>query len=317
MMMEYSIFKLSFKAPVHFGNGRLNQSIYTFCADTLFSAMYKEAIKLYGEEGADKLRMLAVSGDMLISDAMPYCRDTLFIPKPIIHIGGNRESDSSMKKKFKKLSYIPISDIDSYLNGDYDPSSALEQLKGLGVFGVSEKAAVNPGADSEPYRVGTFTFDSENGCGLYFIFGGTDDACEMICKVMNSLSYIGIGGKVSAGYGRFDYTYEKADSELKNRFDRESSRYMSLSISMAADEAETEKAVDGAFYELIKRSGFVSSESYSENQMKKRDLYCFKSGSCFSNRFAGDVFDVSEGGSHSVYRYAVPMFYGFDIGGEK
>lgn len=315
-MMEYSIFKLRFKAPVHFGDGRLNRSVYTFFADTLFSAMYKEAIKLYEKKEADKLRIFALNGDMLISDAMPYCNDTLYFPKPIIHIDGNRESDSSMKKKFKKLSYIPIDDMDAYMKGDYDPSMALEQLKGLGMSDVSEKAAVNPGKNSEPYRVGTFTFSNEIGYGLYFIFGGTDDAYDMIYDIMDSLSYTGIGGKVSSGYGRFYYTNEDVDSNLRDRFEGNYSRYMSLSVSMAVNEEQTEKAVDGSYYELIKRSGFVSSESYSNNQMKKRDFYCFKSGSCFSDRFRGSVFDVSEGGKHSVYRYAVPMLYGFDMGEE-
>lgn len=315
-MMEYSIFKLSFNSPVHFGNGRLSKSVYTFCADTLFSAMYKEAIKLYGEKEADKLRTLALKGEQLISDAMPYCNDVLYLPKPIIHINGTRENDSSMKKKFKQLSYIPIDDIGAYLKGDYDPTKALEQLKNIGRSDISAKVAVKLNEDSEPYSVGTFTFDSKKGYGLYFICGGTEEAYDMIYDIMDSLSYTGIGGKVSAGYGRFDYTYEDVTAELKNSIEGTHSRYMSLSISMAADEEQTEKAVSDSYFELVKRSGFVSSETYSDNQMKKRDLYCFKSGSCFAQRFEGSVFDVSEGGRHPVYRYAVPMFYGFDQGGE-
>ena len=47
--MEYEIYKMNFLTGVHFGDGMLNQSGYTFCADTLFSALYIEALKL-GEQ---------------------------------------------------------------------------------------------------------------------------------------------------------------------------------------------------------------------------------------------------------------------------
>lgn len=312
MMMQYSIFKLSFKSPVHFGNGRLSKSGSTLYADTIFSAMYKEAIKLYGENDADKLRKYALDGNLIISDAMPFFMDKLYIPKPIIHIGGTRESDSSMKKKFKHLKYIPVTDMKEYLSGSYDPSDALESLKHLGRSDISAKVAVIPGEDSKPYNVGTFTFDTEHGYGLYFICGGSDEAYDMIYEIMDSLSYTGIGGKVSSGYGSFEYTYEDITDDMEKALCGEHKHYMTLSVSMAEGEAETEKALSGSYYELIKRSGFVSSETYSDNQMKKRDLYVFRSGSCFENRYQGGIFDVSEGGRHPVYRYAVPMFYGFD-----
>ena len=44
------------------------------------------------------------------------------------------------------------------------------------------------------------------------------------------------------------------------------------------------------------------------NFLKKNDFYCFKSGSCFKNRFDGNIFDVSCNGAHAVYRYAKPIF---------
>ena len=47
-----------------------------------------------------------------------------------------------------------------------------------------------------------------------------------------------------------------------------------------------------------------------EEQQKKKDLYVFRAGSCFVHPFAGDIYDVSDGGSHPVYRYARAMFLG-------
>ena len=61
---------------------------------------------------------------------------------------------------------------------------------------------------------------------------------------------------------------------------------------------------------MIRRGGFVASESYAKEFVKKRDIYAFKAGSCFGKRFEGDVFDVSVSGAHPVYRYLKPMFIG-------
>ena len=43
--MEYRIYKLEFTTGVHFGTGMLNESVMTFYADQLFSALYIEALK--------------------------------------------------------------------------------------------------------------------------------------------------------------------------------------------------------------------------------------------------------------------------------
>ncbi|MBP1547076.1 MAG: type III-A CRISPR-associated RAMP protein Csm4 [Oscillospiraceae bacterium] len=303
--MNYSIYKLSFRSAVHFGSGRLSSGTDHFYADTLFSALCHEALKLYGENGAEKMYRLVKDGKLLLSDSMPYCGNELYIPKPIAVVDGKRQSDSSMKKKFKKLKYIPICDIDSYFSGSYVPSDSLDKL---GKSHIKSCAAVKKDDDNEPFTVGAFTF-SEN-CGLYFVLGTDSYETESIIdELMSSLSYTGIGGKVSAGMGGFAYTYENASAKLCSLLENnDSSVYMSLSVSMAAD-SELETVVEGASYELIKRSGFIASPN-AESTQKKRDFYCFKGGSCFTGRFMGDVFDVSAGDSHPVYRYCVPMMIG-------
>lgn len=76
---------------------------------------------------------------------------------------------------------------------------------------------------------------------------------------------------------------------------------------------ELEQALEGAAYLLEKRSGFVASSSYVPEWRKKKDLYVFSPGSCFVNRFAGDIYDVSDGGRHAVYRYARHYFGGVSM----
>lgn len=306
--MQYSIYKLSFKTPVHFGAGRLNSVGITFFADTLFSALYKEAILIYGEKEAKKLYDYAVCGQLLFSDAMPYSGSSLFIPKPVISIDGKRESDSKLKKKFKKLKYILTDDIAEYLAGNYNPEAAIEMFDELGKSDIRTSVSVNENSDNEPYNVGTYAFREKNG--LYFIVSTeNDDIMWFVDELIESLGYTGIGGKRSSGLGKFDYTYEDISDEMKKRLENNFDTYMSLSVSMSK-ENELDEVLKNAEYELIKRSGFVSSENYSNTNMKKNDFYCFKGGSCFKIKFEGDVFDVSGGGNHSVYRYAKPLMFG-------
>ena len=87
-MARLVICRLCFKTAVHFGSGRLTVANITFYADTLFSALCHEAVKQYGSDGAELLFRLADRGELMLSDGMPYQRDTLLIPKPIVHIEG-------------------------------------------------------------------------------------------------------------------------------------------------------------------------------------------------------------------------------------
>ncbi len=57
-----------------------------------------------------------------------------------------------------------------------------------------------------------------------------------------------------------------------------------LSTAMAAD-MELEKILDCAYYSLLKRGGFIDSEKYAEQQMRKQERYVFIPGSCFQQVF--------------------------------
>ena len=89
--MNYKILKLKFKTDVHFGNGNLSDAENIIYADTIFSAICQEYIKLYSdnlEELVDKFR----NNLIYISDTMPYIEDIYYVPKPIKRI----ESDQSI-----------------------------------------------------------------------------------------------------------------------------------------------------------------------------------------------------------------------------
>ena len=307
--MNYKGYKMVFQSGVHFGNKSIESCEYTFHADTLFSALCHEALKL-GDDSFDKLISWTKSSNIILSDAMPYYGDTLYISKPMKRIEYEEQGDSSIKKAFKNLTYIPTDKISEYLTGCLDVKSEQNKLGQLGVLYSRDMVAVRGKEEAMPYRVGVFHFYEGNG--LYFILGYNDEQqMELIETLLDQVSFAGIGGKRSSGLGRFYVDNCSLGEDMKKRLDAKGDTYMSLSIALPND-SELEQVITNASYQLIKRSGFVASDKYADDFLRKRDLYVMNAGACFSVKFNGDVYDVSSDGSHPVYRYAKPFLVEVD-----
>ncbi len=308
--MKYKIYKMNFKTSVHFGGKSLNDCNYTIMADTLFSALCQEALSLDYEFELKRLHDFVKNNKLKFSDLMPFVGDRIYIPKPYCQVSSDNKGDSSEKKIFKKMKYLPLDELDNFLAGNCDGKKINKEFSGLGKSFIRTNAVINHSDETKPYNVGTYTFGKGNG--LYFIVGYENDEVLMfVDKLIESLSHQGIGGRLSSGMGRFTYTCGE-NNLLTDKLDSQSNGYITLSISLPVD-SELENSISGSNYLLVKRSGFVSSEKYSKKPLKKKDFYAFSAGSYFTNKFDGDVYDVSQNGSHPVYRYAKPLFLGVQL----
>lgn len=306
--MKYELFRLEFQTGVHFGNHNLDESESGFCADTLFSALFHEALKM-GDERKETLIAEVKAGKLLFSDGFPYIGDTCYLPKPMIKINDRKQEsvgDSVIKKAYKKLNYIPLNKMKSYIDGNFDPVAEVDKIKKLGKNVLKTSASIKQGADTEPYHVGIYRF-SDSG-GLYVIGCFATDEDEGLFKaLLTAVGYAGIGGKRTAGLGKFlirdirSIDTEPFRAEGKNG-------YLLLSVALPRD-YEMESAMEDARVTIRKRSGFIASSTYAETYRKKKDLYIMQAGGVVKNKFAGDVYDVSDGGAHPVYRYAKPLFW--------
>ncbi len=308
--MKYKMYKMKFQSPIHLGKQSLEDGEYAFCADTLFSALCQEAVCM-GESALQEFYLYVKKGELLLSDAFPFMEDTYYLPKPIKQIETEgKQGDSKLKKAYKKLRYIPMEAITDYLHGCFDVSKG-QGLEELGKFEMKVLASIRGEEKTLPYRVGTYYY--KEGNGLYFIIGYRDDqTVNLFEQLLKCLSFSGIGGKRASGMGRFNYFSEEIPIDFLRRLENNGKEYMSLSVSLPRDE-ELDEVLQDAEYLLCKRSGFVASENYAEQQMRKRDLYVLKTGSCFKTKYEGDVYDVSgKVGSHPVYRYAKPIFMEVD-----
>ena len=305
--MDYKIYKLKFKTAVHFGGGMLNSSERVLRADTLFSALCLEAEK---RGQLEMLYQLAKGEELWLSDMMPYIGKQFLVPKPLLAAQHQGEPTSVEKKRLKKLTYLLAENVEDYLNGHADKISV--DLKELGTAESVTKAAVRGLEETKPYHVGLYHFCP--GSGLYFIVGVKDQKTgTLLDALLEGLALAGIGGKRTAGLGRFAFERAELPAGLNKPISKAQDYPVRMTLAGALPrDDELAAALENATYLLEKRSGFVYSETGSNE--KKRDLYVCAAGSCFRREFAGDVYEVGGGSPHPVYRYAKPFFMGVSYG---
>ena len=105
--MNYFLLKLAFDTAVHFGGSDSavgsQSSALTLRADTIFSALCHTALEVYGEPALEELLVSADADALRISDAMPWRRDSFYLPKPIAASTSPAELSTVERKAVKKL----------------------------------------------------------------------------------------------------------------------------------------------------------------------------------------------------------------------
>lgn len=313
--MKHKICKLSFSTDLHIGNGLLIDNGISLCADTFFSALCHEALKMNPLDGIEQLVQYGRERKIIFSDLFPYYNDILFLPKPMWTRTDIVFQNRQEYKVEKSLRYVNSQNISQYLQGELDYQREYDILKGIGKENLRIRASMNGIYETRPYYVGSFCF--KKGAGLYVIIGyEEEEALAYVESLIAALSYTGIGGKISSGFGRFTYQIIDTSQDWDNQLMCEDAeKFMILNTSLPKSD-ELMQTLENAYYQVVKRSGFVSSGVNTNKrigpEMRKNDLFVLQQGSCFRNRFEGDIYDVSNQereNSHPVYRYAIPMFW--------
>lgn len=321
--MSYLLYQLRFNTAVHFGGSDSALSLYhsedRFRADTLFSALCHTALQMEGETGLNRLLTMGQCGKLLLSDAMPWAGDTYYLPKPCFQAQTNRELPAEHRKTLKKLAWIPVERFEEYCTAMQTGELYLGSEEPVGVNIELTKARMDLEKDALPYPVGLYQF--KDNCGLYVLVHLADDSDRLwMRELMTVLGISGIGGKVTAGYGKFTVANEISLSEsddaqacwLFAALTATQGKQMLLTTALPQEE-ELEAALQGASYQLVRRAGFVASNSYADTAYKKQTQYYLGSGAVLNCRFNGDIYAVGNRGAHPVYRYGKPMFLGVNL----
>lgn len=317
--MQYYLYKLKFPSGVHFGSEKEGiglENITPNChCDTFFSALCIEILGLEGENGLETFCKKTENGEFLFSDLLPFVDDDFLIPKPILFNDKKADEqvgDSVKKKMMKKLQFVSVTKLKEYFNGEAQEPYFSETA-------LYEKSSPSRADEKNGLYSVAVTRFKEN-CGLYFIVKMNADKKEWFDRVIKSLSLSGLGGKRTAGYGRFEVeeefellkdTNKPNASVFADLLEKESPFYLSLS-AFYPNEDDIEDLKDG-YYTLLPRQGYIQSQTYSDKIAKKLPTVMINAGSCFRKRFSGRIADLKNGGEHSVYRYGKPIMIGIDI----
>jgi len=313
--MDYSLYKLDFKTPLHIGRDAggpsLDNGQMAIHADTIFSALCCEAA---GDARLERLVDHLRNGVLAFSDALPYAGDELYLPKPVIYIANRRrEGDAGLKKRLKDIEYIPLSGFEDYLQNLAGSCMDIDSLSvTFGQLTTVTRVAIKGNDAPLPYHVASWRFT--DGCGLYVVIGYTDEqALSLVEDLLIRLGLSGIGGKRSSGWGKYETSRAPVPGALLARLKDESATYQMLMGTALPAEEEMEELLRQGWYTVVRRGGFIRSETYAPGQLKKKTMYMLGPGSCLRRRFRGGLHDLSDNGGHPVWRSANSLFVGVKI----
>jgi len=310
--MRYSLYRLEFTTGLHIGVDRGGQSLddgrMTIHSDTLFSAMCCECAK---RGDIDRLYGLFSEGKITVSDCLPYKNGDYYFPRPVLHTGkSDREGRPEARKALKSVEYIPVSVFDAFLKDYAKKEVDADRLKyDFGGLISHTRVAVKGQPQPMPYQVAFWRFAP--GCGLYVIVRYEDESSlSFFEEVLNALGLSGIGGKQSSGLGKFNVVKAPLPDKMEELLEDVEADYHMLLGTALPEEEELDEVLSGSWYATLRRGGFVRSETYSVTQLKKRTIYMLAPGSCMKRRFDGGMFDLSDGGTHPVWRCGKTLFAG-------
>lgn len=330
-MRSFYILPLHFTTPVHFGSagygGGLEMAGMTCPADTLFSALCVEAVRLGGDALA-ALTAKAERGDIAFSDLLP-CRWEAgewqwYLPKPVLSMPVKAERGqtlkeareaSSFRKKSKKRAFLRASELSLYIDDLRFGENSLEEEPTFASLSVDTHYN---GRLGRPYAAGSFSF-AENA-GLYVLLRLADEKdLPSVLALFHLLGLSGIGGRRSSGMGKFELgtdpilVSKSAEEEdtgalYELLMDTQAATQMTISCLLPKkEEIEAGIEVKGLW---MKRSGLTWTPGM-ESAVKEKSIYMLPAGSTLSCRLAGRIADVATPAvGHPVYRYGKGFFLG-------
>lgn len=331
--MSYLLYKLRFPNGIHIGTASgntLEETMIGVYSDTFYSALYNEYMKIYND---NELYKVSKTGDFLVSDLLPFkekeARTTdFYLPKPFMPKEPSNDKNKTKitvdRKKVKATNFIPADKLEEYFsflkNGTNFP--IIDDDFGKKQLYTKNKVSLE-NEDTQLYNIEIFKFNEKSG--LYFIVKLPENEKwqRIFENILESLSLTGIGGKKNSGFGQFvsedpmffdgtDFDAIESDSDaFINRalFSNEKKFLILSSYSPKIEEIGKIKENEN-YYQLIKRSGFVNSSSYSEQAEKRKQVYMLSSGSVLSFKPEGKILDLNLHGKHSIYRMGKPIVLG-------
>lgn len=297
MANHLSVFRLKFNAPLHIGN---NQEDYASGSAMVNSdAMYAAIFQAWAMLGKAEWIPAHETEDFgfTLSSLFPFSKNAsesynYYLPRPLFTstIHKKETLETVIRKKIKKAQWVDLQLFSEILSGKQSPISksnfngsfwsATEiNTEPFITSRVMPRSAVSRFGeeDTKIFYIERYYF-AENA-GLYFFIDCQDEVIfKRVEAAMRFLGDEGLGTDRNIGHGKFSFDTTEAPviSLASNQ---------NLAISLGLFCPETKEQLEDmlnhekAGYELVKRGGWLS-EPY--NTWRKKNIYFFKEGSCFS-----------------------------------
>lgn len=293
-MNNYTVYKLRFTSPVHFGNGMddYGVSLQTIQSDTIYAAVTSCLAKMGIDIPADG------SLGCAISSAFPYYQESestkpvYFFPKPL-RFSLPKLKDIGNAKKVKKVQWLDAEYFQRVINGQilFDGGNDVDCIRHRSFLTHSEipKFIVSEVStrvtlpsrlgdeDAVPFHMDRVFF--KDCSGLYFI---ADGDCSLLEKGLELLQYEGIGTDRNVGNGYFKYEKDIVSFKLPDSSDYAMS--LSMFIPSDADNLETLLGKEGVSYDFARRGGWITDSLHST--IRKNVVYAFLPASVFATNNA-------------------------------
>ena len=297
MADQLSVFRLRFSAPLHIGNSRDDYASGSAMihSDAMYAAIFQAWAMLGKAEWIPKTA--DEDFGFTISSLFPYCQMengqiNYFLPRPFYSPDVKRDNplETRLRKKIKKAVWVDTDLFPQILSGE---NLTLAEKNFNGAFWSANEMGTEPmissrvvprsvvsrfgDEDTKIFYVERFYFTKN--AGLYFYINCSDpQILNRVESAMRLLADEGLGTDRNIGHGQF--SFEKAAAP---NIEVKTEKGMAMAMGLFCPESKAQLtdllAHQKAGYELVKRGGWLS-EPY--NTWRKKNIYFFKEGSCFS-----------------------------------
>ncbi len=320
--MEFTVYKLHFKSPLHIADEKQEYSIsHRFIhSDTLYAA-FCEILSEIGAEIPDGCEF-----PFYLSSLFPFYQDEsnpqlvrYFFPVPnILKTVELNEEQLLRRKLFKKVRWADLQRFEQIISGkqltEFDDQlfngSFLTDLRPVDFLqsDIVPRVTIKNRTknESDIFFVERIYFKLKSG--LFFIAIGEN--LQMIDKLLDVLKLNGIGTDKNLGFGRFDYTKDTIRIKLPS-----SSLIMNLSLFLPNTETDKSLIQKAKSYNIIRRSGWITTFPYQS--LRKNSVYMFAEASVFEQEttdkplIKGTITDITPQilkGNFSVFRNGKAIF---------
>lgn len=319
-MPKYDIIHLRFRSGLHLSKGKegnYDTSDRKLHSDTLKSALFVEALRLYEMDEAEKN---AFFKSFQVSSAFPfYCATerfasdeaVYFLPRPLLpklnqHISIAGLSEQQQGKGVKKIEYFEKDLLLNVLQGKVEiaqeccskdgkfatqsivlqtPKTAKSEAIKPIESGTQQHVAVDRQfeSDAQPYTVDRIYF--HQNAGLYFLLNCEDEATK--AKVIASLKLLadtGLATDKHTGSGELELVGD-IDNLSQMELPEGGNQQLALSLYCPGERYAAEfpnKELEQSHYKLLRRGGYIASPSdLNHLSLRKRSVYMFSEGSVF------------------------------------